>query len=106
MESIDLDFTDYKTKLAHKGRVIDLVDSCQANDFINIFDDTIKKSISFAKGILIHFQINVEQSLLEMNTILEQIYSLTDENAEIVFSTESIDIDQGIMTYQIILTGL
>lgn len=106
MESIDLDFTDYKTILAHKGRVIGLVDSCQINDFINIFDDTIKKSISSAKGVLIHFQVNSEQPLLEMNTLLEQIYSMTDENAEIVFSAKSINIDQGTMTYQIILTGL
>ena len=106
MENIDVDFSDYKTILSHKGKINGIVASCNINEFIMSLK-SLEDSLSKAKGVLMNFRINNEQSALIINDFMSKIHNLTNEDAEIMFSTEQTkEIEKDEITYQIIITGL
>ena len=103
----DTDWADYKTILSHSGKIDGLVGSCKIDEIINKIDESFKDSFSKAKGILINFKLHKNQSLFIINDYMGKINDLVHCDAEIIFSTERIDnIDEGILEYQIIVTGL
>lgn len=107
MSDIELDLTDYKTILRHRGRILGESSSCNINDFINSIDKTIKESIKDAKGILISFGIHKDQTLFAINDMMSSIHDNINTEAEIIFDTETISgDDKDEVTYQIIITGL
>lgn len=107
MTDINIDIADYKTILAHKGKIEGIVDSCKINELLNYIDQSLKDSLSNAKGILINFRLHKEESLLIMNDFMAKINDVANEDAEIIFSTEQTnDIDKDFISYQILITGL
>ncbi|PKN14349.1 MAG: cell division protein FtsZ, partial [Deltaproteobacteria bacterium HGW-Deltaproteobacteria-24] len=46
-----------------------------------------KMSLSGAKGILIHFNINPQVSLFAINNVMGKIHETIDSNAEVIFGT-------------------
>lgn len=107
MEDIQLDLADYKTILAHKGKIIGVVDSSNINELVNSLDETIKENLKKAKGVLINFGIHKDQSLFAINDLMSEIHDLINDETEIIFTTEqnSSD-DKDNITYQMIITGL
>ena len=107
MTDINIDIADYKTILAHKGKIEGIVDSCKIDELLNYIDQSLKDSLSNAKGILINFKLHEEQSLLIINDFMAKINDIANEDAEIVFSTEQTnDINKDFISYQILITGL
>lgn len=106
MDEISFDFSDYKTILSHKGKINGIVASCNINEFImslKSFEDSLSK----AKGVLMNFRINNEQSALIINDFMSKVHDLINEDTEVIFSTEQTkDIEKDEITYQIIITGL
>ena len=103
----DTDLADYKTILSHSGKIDGLVGNCKIEEFINKIDESLINSFSKAKGILINFKFHKNQSLFIISDYMEKINDLAHIKAEIIFSTEIIDnIDEEILEYEIILTGL
>lgn len=97
---------DYKTILAHNGRIDGIVGTCKINEFNKNFE-LIKHSIKNAKGIIIKFGIHKKQSLFIINSCVGEICDLSNTECDIIFGTEidnSIDIE--ILKYEIIVTGL
>lgn len=66
MKNINLDTADYKTILAHKGKVVGVIDSCKIDEFMNSLDKFVKDAMSKAKGVLINFAIHKEPFLYLM----------------------------------------
>ena len=101
------DWADYKTILSHSGKIDGLVGTCKIEEFINKIDESLKDSFSKAKGVLIDFKLHKNQSLSIINESMRKINDLVDYDADIIYSTEIIDnIDEDIIEYQIIITGL
>jgi cell division protein FtsZ len=107
MTDININIADYKTILAHKGKIEGIVDSCKIDELLNYIDQSLKDSLSNAKGILINFKLHKEQSLLIINDFMGEINCVANEDAEIIFSTEQTNnIDKDFISYQILITGL
>ena len=102
----DTDWADYKTILFNHGKIEGIVASCKVEEFINKVGESFKDSFSKAKGILITLRFHKNQSL-SLNDYMLEIGDLVHGDAEIIIATEIIDnIDEGILEYQIIVTGL
>ena len=104
---LKIDLHDYETVLRHKGKIIG---SCYLTKVATINDDfknQIGKQVSFAKGILVNFFVSSKISLFVINDIMGMIAEQTNENCEIIFSSE-IDntLNEDEMIVQMILTGL
>lgn len=107
MIDINIDIEDYKTILAHKGKISGIVGSCKIDELLNCIDEPLQASLSNAKGILINFKLHEEQSLLIINDFMGEINCVANEDAEIIFSTEQTNnIDKDFISYQILITGL
>jgi len=105
--NICVDIADYITILSHNGKIAGIVSSCKIDEVENIFDETLKTSLSNAKGILVNFQLNKEQTLLTINDFMAKINEYSNEEADIIFSSEvRNDIDENIIGFQILVTGL
>ena len=103
---IIMDLEDYKSILTHNGRIDGIVGTCKINEF-NKNLESIKNSILKAKGILMKFTINKEQSLFIINSCVGEICDLSSIESDIIFGTEidnSTDIEM--LKYEIIITGL
>ena len=105
--NIDLDIADYKTILSFSGKIDGMVGSCKIDEFINQLDEPFKDSLSKGKGILIKFSFNKNHSLDLIENYFSEIKSLIGIDTEIIFDTNSIDdINEEILKYEIIITGL
>lgn len=103
---IIMDLEDYKTILAHAGKIDGIVGVCKINEFDNNLE-YIKNSILKAKGIIIKFGIHKNQSLFIITDHMSQIYDLTNIDTDIIFGTEIIDdIDENLLRFEIIVTGI
>ena len=101
------DWADYKTILSHSGKIDGLVGTCKIEEFIDKLDESLINSFLKSKGILINFKFHKNQSLSMISDYMDKINDLAHVEAEIIFSTEIIDnIDEEILEYEIILTGL
>ena len=104
---IIMDLEDYKSILAHNGRIDGIVGTCKINEFDKLLDESLKKSLSKAKALTIKFGFHKNQSLFIITDYMSQIHDLTNIDTEIIFGTENIDdIDENLLRYEIIVTGI
>ncbi len=93
---INADFADIRTIMEHKGRAILSVGEAVGEDSAL---EAIKKaiesplldnlSIDGAMGVLIHFTINPNFPLTQIQNAMDVIYDSADEDADIIFGTTS-----------------
>ena len=101
------DFADYNTILSKEGRIEGIVSSCNKDEFYESLDESIKMSLKKAKGVLINFEINREQSLFLVNDIMKDFTELTNDETEVMFMTDINNIiNKDLLGYRIIITGL
>lgn len=93
---INTDFADVKTIMQHKGMALMGIGKAKGDDAANralehAIDSPLldKMSLSGAKGMLIHFNIHPQVSLLAINNVMETIHDTIDSNAEVIFGTTS-----------------
>ena len=104
---IIMDLEDYKSILTHNGRIDGIVGTCKINEFDKQLDESFKKSLSKAKALTIKFGFHKNQSLFIITDYMSQIHDLTNIDTEIIFGTENIDdIDENLLRYEIIVTGI
>ncbi len=91
---INTDFADVKTIMQHRGIALMGIGKAKGenasqealnNAIISPLLD--KVSLSGAKGILIHFNINPQVSLLAINDVMSTIHETIDSNAQVIFGT-------------------
>jgi cell division protein FtsZ len=110
---INTDFADVKTIMQHKGMALMGIGRAKGEGAAiqaleNAIDSPLldKMSLSGAKGILIHFNINPQVSLFAINNVMGRIHETIDSNAEVIFGTTtdpSLDKDEVKIT--IVATG-
>lgn len=103
---INIDFNDYQTILAHKGKIDGRVGVCKTSDFIDSLDEEFKASLKSAKGVLLEFKRNKNANIAQILSLMEELYELLDENAEVIFGVkddETLEIE--FICYTIIATG-
>ncbi len=93
---INTDFADVKTIMQHRGMSLMGIGKAKGeNAAQKALEDAIdsplldKVSLTGAKGILIHFNIHPQVSLLAINDVMSSIHNTIDSNAEIIFGTTS-----------------
>ena len=93
---INTDFADIKTIMEHKGRAILSVGEAVGEDSaIEAIKKAIESplldnlSIDGAMGVLIHFTINPNFPLTQIQNAMDVIYDSADEDADIIFGTTS-----------------
>lgn len=93
---INTDFADVKTIMQHKGMALMGIGKAKGENAANralehAIDSPLldKMSLSGAKGMLIHFNIHPQVSLLAINNVMETIHDTIDSNAEVIFGTTS-----------------
>ena len=93
---INADFADVKTIMSHKGMAILSVGEAVGDDAaVEAVKNAIESplldnlSINGAMGVLIHFNINPNFPLTQIQDAMEIIYDSADEDADIIFSTTS-----------------
>ncbi|WP_157279212.1 FtsZ/tubulin family protein [Aliarcobacter butzleri] len=107
MENINVDIADYKTILFHKGRIDGVVGSCKIDKLWDNLNNSIKDSISKAKGILINFGIHKEQTLFVINDLMGEISDVAHNESDIIFATKNHSSDdKDLIEYEILITGL
>jgi len=105
---IDLDYADYKTINAHKGFTVGFnSDIIPINNLEVELLQRFKKYLAKAKGVLIKYTISEDENLLEISAIMEKLNNIVDNDAEIIFGTET-DNNLKIEEYRfyILITGL
>jgi len=95
---INADFADVKTIMSHKGMAILSVGEAVGDDAAveavrNAIESPLLDNLSIngAMGVLIHFNINPNFPLTQIQDAMEIIYDSADEDADIIFSTTSND---------------
>ena len=93
---INLDFADLKTVMSHKGMALMGVGEFEGE---NAAYEAIKSaiesplldnmSINGAMGVLVHFKINPEFPILELQEAMGVVHETADEEAEIIFGTST-----------------
>ncbi|MFA7084582.1 MAG: cell division protein FtsZ [Arcobacteraceae bacterium] len=91
---INMDFADVKTIMQHKGMALMGIGRAKGEDAAiqaleNAIDSPLldKMSLSGAKGLLIHFNINPQVSLFAINNVMGRVHETIDSNAEVIFGT-------------------
>jgi cell division protein FtsZ len=97
---INLDFADLKTVMSHRGMALMGVGEYQGE---NAAYEAIKSaiesplldnmSINGAMGVLVHFYMNPNFPMMEIQEAMNVIYDSADEDADVIFGTSS---DQGL----------
>lgn len=110
---INLDFADLKTVMSHKGMALMGVGEFEGE---NAAYEAIKSaiesplldnmSINGAMGVLVHFKINPEFPILELEEAMEVVHETADEEAEIIFGTSTDpELPQNYVKITIVATG-
>ena len=104
---IIMDLEDYKSILKYSGKIDGIVGTCNIKEFDKQLNESLKNSLSKAKALTIKFGFHKNQSLFIITDYMSQIHDLTINDAEIIFGTEHIDdIDENLLRYEIIVTGI
>ncbi|MGE3593821.1 MAG: hypothetical protein AB7G52_15185 [Arcobacter sp.] len=104
---INIDFTDYQTILAHKGKIDGRVGSSTVADFMTHLDEEFKTSLGSAKGVLLEFEQNKYTNLAQISSIMEELNEYFDENADVIFGVKQNDtLELDTIGYKIIATGI
>ena len=95
---INADFADVKTIMSHKGLAILSIGEAVGDDAAveavkNAIESPLldNQTIDGAMGVLIHFNINPNFPLVQIQNAMQIIYEKADEDADIIFSTTSSD---------------
>ncbi len=93
---INLDFADLKTVMSHQGMALMGVGEFQGE---NAAYEAIKSaiesplldnmSINGAMGVLVHFNMHPNFSMIELSEAMEVVHESADEEAEVIFGTTS-----------------
>jgi len=110
---INADFADVKTIMKHKGIALMGIGKAKGEGATNIaFENAVnsplleKVPIDGAKGVLIHFTVSPEVSLLAISDVMEKINERSDINAQIIFGTTTdTTFDKDEVKITIIATG-
>jgi len=110
---INADFADVKTIMKHKGIALMGIGKAKGENATNIaFENAVnsplleKVPIDGAKGVLIHFTVSPEVSLLAISDVMEKINERSDINAQIIFGTTTdTTFDKDEVKITIIATG-
>ncbi len=106
MENINIDIADYKTILSHKGKISGVVQECKVDDLLDSLSEDLKNSIIKAKGILVEFKINNNLNIEILEKFMGKINSLSNDS-DIIFSTETFNfVDEDMISYNLLITGL
>ncbi len=91
---INVDFADVKTVMSHKGMAILGVGESEGEDAaVEAVKNAIESplldnlSINGAMGVLVHFHINPNFPLIQIQNAMDIIYDSVDENADVIFGT-------------------
>ncbi|MFW0712826.1 cell division protein FtsZ [Aliarcobacter butzleri] len=110
---INADFADVKTIMKHKGIALMGIGKAKGEDATqraleNAINSPLLEKVPLdgAKGILIHFTVNPEISLLAISDIMETVHEKVDQNAQIIFGTTTdATFDRDEVKITIIATG-
>ncbi|WP_418180374.1 cell division protein FtsZ [Aliarcobacter lanthieri] len=110
---INADFADVKTIMKHKGIALMGIGKAKGEDAATIALENAVNSpllekvpIDGAKGVLIHFTVSPEISLLAISDIMGKINERSDINAQIIFGTTTdTTFDRDEVKITIIATG-
>lgn len=108
MDNTEIDNEDIKTINSHKDYTVGF--NSEMITFSTLDAELIgrfKNHIPKAKGILINFTLNENQSLLSVSDLMEQIENIASSDAEIIFGTkvdENTELDK--CKFTVLLTGL
>ncbi|MCK9161999.1 MAG: cell division protein FtsZ [Arcobacter butzleri] len=111
---INVDFADIRKIMQHKGMALMGVGRAKGEDAtLRALDDAIesplldKMSLSSARGVLIHFNVHPQVSLLSINNVMHKLYETVESGtADVIFGTttdETLDRDEVKIT--IVATG-
>jgi cell division protein FtsZ len=94
VNDINLDFADVQTVMTHKGLAILGVgeaegENAAAESVKNAIESPLLDSLSLngAMGVLVHFQINPNFPLTQIQAAMDIIYDSADEDADVIFGT-------------------
>ncbi len=94
VNDINLDFADVQTVMSHKGMAILGVGEAEGDDAaVEAVKNAIESplldnlSINGAMGVLVHFHINPNFPLTQIQAAMEVIYDSADEEADVIFGT-------------------
>ena len=110
---INADFADVKTIMKHKGIALMGIGKAKGEEATqraleNAINSPLLEKVPLdgAKGILIHFTVNPEISLLAISDIMETVHEKVDQNAQIIFGTTTdATFDRDEVKITIIATG-
>ena len=95
---INLDFADVQTIMSHKGMAILGVGEAEGDDSaVEAVKNAIESplldnlSINGAMGVLVHFHINPNFPLTQIQSAMDIIYDSADEDADVIFGTTTSD---------------
>ena len=95
---INLDFADVQTVMSHKGMAILGVGEAEGDDAaVEAVKNAIESplldnlSINGAMGVLVHFHINPNFPLTQIQSAMDIIYDSADEEADVIFGTTTND---------------
>jgi len=93
---INLDFADLRTVMSHRGMALmgmgEFTGENAAYEAIKIAIESPlldNVSISGAMGVLVHFQMHPDFSMMELSDAMEVVHESADEDAEVIFGTTS-----------------
>lgn len=94
VNDINLDFADVQTVMSHKGMAILGVGEAEGDESaVEAVKNAIESplldnlSINGAMGVLVHFHINPNFPLTQIQEAMEIIYDSADEDADVIFGT-------------------
>ncbi|MCT7908706.1 cell division protein FtsZ [Arcobacter lacus] len=110
---INADFADVKTIMKHKGIALMGIGKAKGEEATqraleNAINSPLLEKVPLdgAKGILIHFTVNPDISLLAISDIMETVHEKVDQNAQIIFGTTTdATFDRDEVKITIIATG-
>lgn len=94
LNDINLDFADLRTVMSHRGLALMGIgehhgENAAQQAMLNAIESPLLDNISIngAMGILVHFSIHPNFSLLEISAAMEVIHKIVDDNADVIFGT-------------------
>lgn len=111
---INLDYSDFKTVMTHKGSSLMSIGASKGEDASTfalenalnspLLDET---DITGAMGALIHFEMHSNYSLVELGASMEVIEDKINEDADIIFGTSiNDDLEEDEIKVTVIISGI
>ncbi|GAB6074752.1 hypothetical protein [Nautilia lithotrophica] len=98
---INLDINDLDTVFSHEGFAYVKTINCKQ---IDECVEKIKKFRFNPKGVIVKFKISDDLSLIEIEKFMNFIYEISDEDADIIFGSETTENEE--IEINLIFTGI